>query len=109
MMVREQSEQHCGGSAAIPEPLDSLLSSSILHFVHGVARLLSNEISAHHERLTIGVAPVSDSLELDSPSIVDSKLAAEQRGRISAPSPKAPRVPLFMSMVPPSSSSATQP
>lgn len=80
--AREQLERQCGSSTASHLQLALLLSSSGFCFVHGVDRLVNEEIAAHRVWITGVVALASDSLELDLRSIVELLRTVEQRGRV---------------------------
>lgn len=69
-------------------------------FVYRADVVVSDEAIAHRARLTHVGASVSDSLELDSGSIVELLRAAERGGRVSTSSPETPGTPSSLSLVP---------
>lgn len=76
---RERLERHIGLWTASHLSLDSLPASSVSGFVDRVARLLGDEVSAHRAGLTDVAALVSDSLEMDSPPILELLLTDERK------------------------------
>lgn len=78
---RERLEPHRGHSSAGYLLLVSLLASWASCFVDRVALLVRDELTAHRAGPTDLVASASDSLELDSPSIVELLCAADKKGQ----------------------------
>lgn len=74
----ERLEQHCGCLTASHLRIKGLLASSVSGLVDRLACLVRDEVTAHRPRLTDVVASASDSLELDSQSIVEFLCAAER-------------------------------
>lgn len=104
----KQRMQHCGLSAAIHLPLESLLYLSFSRFVDGVACLISNNGAVDHARLKFVIDPEFECAEVDSRFGLRLLQVTERCGKVSTARLQASVFPPSMSLVPGNDSSESQ-
>lgn len=107
-VAHERHEIQFGRSAPSDLPIESLISFLVFSIIHCVSHLVSDEATGHLEMLMGVVVPASDSLELDSWSIVELFWAAERGDRVSTANHETSEWPPFMDLVPGNGWSAGQ-